>query len=173
MVQNSDDLGPLLDVQFLLESGQIEAEDAALILSKVPGLANGGGAVITDTPPSSKHSMGRSRSNTAVLAADVDGLQMAPPSYPSLENVMNNVPRSQQQQQQAPAPKRQARALWDYNLDGEVSFFTFIPIAPNHRPFGFDPQSVANAWYPPPLCGIDPTRKSKISRSKRVLSLKY
>jgi hypothetical protein len=172
MVQNSDDVRPLSDVQFLLESGQIEAEDAALILSKVPGLANGG-AVITDTPPSSKHSMGRSRSNTAVLAADVDGLQMAPPSYPSLENVMNNVPRSQQQQQQAPAPKRQARALWDYNLDGEVSCFTFIPIAPNHRPFGFDSQSVANAWCPPPLCGIDPTRKSKISRSKRVLSLKY
>jgi hypothetical protein len=115
----------------LLESGQIDAEDAALILSKVPGLASGGGAVITGTPPSSKNSMGRSRSNTAVLAADVDGLQLAPPSYPSLENVMNNVPRSQQQ---PPAPKRQARALWDYNLDGEVGFSTFVPIAPNTGP---------------------------------------
>jgi hypothetical protein len=160
MVQNSDVLGPLSDVQFLLESGQIGAEDAALILSKVPGLASGGGGGITDTPPSSKHSMGRSRSNTAVLAADVDGLQMAPPSYPSLENVMNNVPRSQQhqqQQQQAPAPKRQARALWDYNLDGEVSCFTFIPIAPTTGPS----DSTLNQCAP--LCGIDPQLGSRRS----------
>lgn len=71
--------------------------------------------------------MGRSRSNTAALAAELDGLQMAPPSYPSLENVINNVPRSQQH---PPAPKRQARALWDYNLDGEVSRHACLPIVP-------------------------------------------
>lgn len=130
------------DVHFLVESGQIDPEDAALILSKVPGLAGsnspGSGEKyhghgqqlqlqqqqqqqqqLSSSPPKHHHhSMGgRSRSNTAnVLAADVDGLQLAPPSYPSLENVIHNVPR---QHQQPPAPKRQARALWDYNLDLE------------------------------------------------------
>ena len=89
-------------------------------MSKVPGLmANSGDRnQLSSSPPKHHHHHSRSRSNTAVLAADVDGLQIAPPSYPSLENVMNNVPR---QHQQPPPPKRQARALWDYNLDGEVS----------------------------------------------------
>lgn len=54
---------------------------------------------------------------------------VAPPSYPSLENVIDNVPVTVPRTNCPPAPKRQARALWDYNNE-EVRFcfvlFCFI-----------------------------------------------
>lgn len=68
--------------------------------------------------------MGRSRdaleASNGVGLAEIHGVDtIAPPSYPSLENVINNVPRSNP----PPAPKKQARAFWDYNLDSEVRVF--------------------------------------------------
>ncbi|PVG04225.1 SH3-domain-containing protein [Serendipita vermifera] len=102
------------DVQFLADAGQISTDEAAFILSKVPAIVSPG-AVVT-----SKHSLHHSRvsvdSTNSVGLTDLNGADaVAPPSYPSLENAINNVPRTTQ----PAAPKRQARALWDYNLDCE------------------------------------------------------
>lgn len=102
------------DVNFLLEANQIHADDAALILSKVPASVS-----TSQQQPVGRHApLSRSRvsleSNDSAPLGDLNSADsLAPPSYsyPSMENVINNVPRSQ--------PKRQARALWDYNLDGE------------------------------------------------------
>ncbi|KAG8825870.1 hypothetical protein FRC17_008490 [Serendipita sp. 399] len=106
------------DVQFLVDTHQIESEDAAFILSKVPGFLD----AQVSSAASNRHGLNRSRvsldSADQVVLNDLSAADtLAPPSYsyPSTENVMNNVPRSTQ----PTAPKRQARALWDYNLDGE------------------------------------------------------
>ncbi|KAG9058244.1 hypothetical protein FS842_011124 [Serendipita sp. 407] len=106
------------DVRFLVDSHQIESEDATFILSKVPGYVD----PQAPSAASNRHGLSRSRgsldSNDQTVLHDLSAADtLAPPSYsyPSTENVMNNVPRSTQ----PTAPKRQARALWDYNLDGE------------------------------------------------------
>jgi hypothetical protein len=114
------------DVHFLLEAGQLDRDDAQLILSKVPAI------IASQSPAASAGAPGRhhpgqhghgnpnnnshgSRSRVSLdITTDPDAV--APPSYPSLENVMNNVPVARGL---PPAPKRQARALWDYNLNNE------------------------------------------------------
>jgi hypothetical protein len=120
-----------LDVHFLLEAGQLDRDDAQLILSKVPAIiasqstAPSAGAPGRHHPGQHGHGNGNNTNNNShgrsrvSLDITTDPDAVAPPSYPSLENVMNNVPVARGL---PPAPKRQARALWDYNLNNEVLF---------------------------------------------------
>jgi hypothetical protein len=173
------------DVHFLLEAGQLDRDDAQLILSKVPAIIASQSPAASAGAPGSRHHPGQhghghgnpnnnshgSRSRVSLdITTDPDAV--APPSYPSLENVMNNVPVARGL---PPAPKRQARALWDYNLNNEVLFSsllipstTSMTIPCPHRLFR---RTAANSSHPSPCRNQRiwlSTREQSSKLSKRI-----
>jgi hypothetical protein len=107
----------LVDVAYLVQTGQISSEDASFILSKVP--------VTTDPAVMTIHTL------PSLQALSISNSPSPPP--PS-NNFVNNAPSkysgvttSAALQPHRPVPKIpvvntfQVQALWDYNIDNEVS----------------------------------------------------
>jgi hypothetical protein len=111
-----------VDVAYLVQTRQVSSEDAAFILSKVPQATDPQAAVfnveaslqelaISDIPPSS------TPTNALVKQS-----QVIPNNVP-----VSAMPYTEPQQTRRPVPKVpvaptfKAQALWDYNIDNEVS----------------------------------------------------
>lgn len=115
------------DVEYLLQARQISNEDAQLILSKVPQPIHVDPA---PAPPAALVHAGSSLQLTTLPTPILNSnIQPAasPPAQPPHHSLSQSGGAVAKRAVPPPPKKVQARALWDYNIDGDVRDPVLIP----------------------------------------------
>lgn len=111
-----------LDVEYLLQARQISNEDAQLILSKVPQPIH---VEPAPAPPTTLVQPGSSLQLTTlptpILNSNIQPAASPPAQPPHPTHSLSQGGGAVAKRAVPPPPKKvQARALWDYNIDGDV-----------------------------------------------------